>query len=316
MNIKDAKNYNSSFLYRQYNYAKVLTDAIMTAERIDKNGENFEDVLIVTKRRQTTSVLVDVLMSPNFILLKPNKQLPASMTVFCAKDLKGDGKLKVFIDVTNTLQYKDGFWTVKNADVFVANLVTAATHLIYYTNPARITNNSRLTISGTTCFTDLFCYVLDYLRVSGYQQNKERVKYLVALYYQCGILWKDLGESTRNTAMKIADIDKRHADIAEMFMKNEPEVVFKDIDSFVKFLCGAFKFNDLTTEAFVDKWVYLISGHFALEVFPAFSRLITDTYSGAYITKQKTIEKVLGANIIKYTTDLFEIIQSAKGAHK
>ena len=143
-NISDAKNYNSSFLYKQYNYDKVIMDAVMTADRIDKSLENFEDVLIATKRRQTTSVLVDVLQSDNIILLDPQKQLPLAFSVFAAKDVKKDQKLRVFIDTTNTLEVKNGFWVCKNVDSFVAQLVSAMAHLIYYADPSRIYTNSNL----------------------------------------------------------------------------------------------------------------------------------------------------------------------------
>lgn len=313
-NISDAKNYNSSFLYKQYNYDKVIMDAVMTADRIDKSLENFEDVLIATKRRQTTSVLVDVLQSDNIILLDPQKQLPLAFSVFAAKDVKKDQKLRVFIDTTNTLEVKNGFWVCKNVDSFVAQLVSAMAHLIYYADPSRIYTNSNLTLEGTWCFTDLFCYILDYLRVSGFAQNKERIRYIVALYYQCGILWKDLNESTRNVAMKVSGIDKRHADIAEMFLKGDPESAFVNIDAFVNTLAKSFNLAELTTEVVVEKWVFLLGSgvHFGLEIWPAFSRIITDAYAGVYLNRQKTIEKICAKHMVAYTTDLFTIGQAVK----
>lgn len=314
-NISDAKNYNSSYLYKMYDYPKVIMDAIMTAERVNKKEENFKDVIEVTKRRQTTSVLVNVLESDNIILIKPLKPLPLAFSIFCAKDVKVDGKLRVFIDVTKTIDQKDGFWVSTNIDVFVAQLISAMTHLIYYADPAKIYTNAKLTLHGTENYTKLFCYILDYLRVSGYRENQERIQYIVALYYQCGVLWKDLNENARNVAMKVSGIDKRHADIAEMFLKGEPEKCFTDIHTFLEALCVNFHLSDLTLETFVDKYVYLIgSGYqFGIEIFPAFARVITDTYSGKYLTRQKTVEKICGKGIVEFTTDIFEIGKTIAG---
>ena len=314
-NISDAKNYNSSYLYGNYEYSKLIGQAIMSAERINKNEENFEDVRIVTKRRQTTAVLINVLESPNVILLKPNSPLPAAFRVFVAKDNRVDNKVRVFIDISEIIELKDGFWVCKNADVFIAQLVAAMTHLIYYVDPSKIYTNAKLTLHGTENFVKLFGYIFDYLRISGYSENKERIQYIVALYYQCGVLWKDLNENARNVAMKVSGIDKRHADIAEMFLKGEPEKAFVDINAFIKALAVNFKLEGLTLEIFIDKWMYLYGAgyQFAVDIPPAYFKMITDTYSGMYLTKQRTLDKICGKGIIEITTDLFEIGKSIAG---
>ena len=310
-----AKNYNMSYLYNKVpGYSETLTTAIMTSERIDVNTEKFEPVVIDTKRRQTTSILVDVLKSPNIVFIMPTKSLPSAFNVFAAKDLKTDNKLKVFVDISLTITEKDGFYVPKKIDEFVAQLVDAMIFLIYYADPDRLITNARLVQDSTKAFVDLFCYVLDYLRVSGYSENKDRIMYLTAIYYQTSVLYKnEINDSIRSVAMKVSGLDKRHADIAEIFLTN-PETQILDIDKFIKFLAGAFKLNDLTTELVVDKWLYLFgSGYqFALEIAPAFFKLISDTYAGAYITRQKNIEKVLGKNIVTVEKDLFEIGQLVK----
>ena len=138
--------------------------------------------------------------------------------------------------------------------------------------------------------------------------------YLAAIYFQASVLYKnDINDATRAVAMKVSGLDKRQADIAEIFM-TEPEKQLLDIDRFIKFISKAFKLNDLTTELVVDKWLYLFgTGYqFSLEIAPAFFKLITDTYAGAYINRQKNIEKVLGKSIISVTKDIFEIGQSVK----
>lgn len=310
-----AKNYNMSYLYNSVDgYDAALTAAIMTAERIDVNTEKFEPVIIDTKRRQTTSVLVDVLKSNNIILINPEKSLPSAFNVFAAKDNKKDRKLKVFIDVSTTITEQDGFYVPKKIDAFVAQLVAAMIYLIYYADPDRMITNARLVQDSTSTFVNLFCYVLDYLRVSGFSENRDRIMYLTAIYFQTSVLYKnEINDSIRAVAMKVSGLDKRHADIAEIFL-TDPARQLIDIDHFVKFLAGAFRLNDLTTELIVDKWLYLFgTGYqFSLEIAPAFFRLITDTYAGAYINRQKNIEKVIGKDIVTVTKDIFDIGQSIK----
>lgn len=306
--IKSAKNYDAAYIYGLYNYQELLIKAINSGERINPKTEKFANVAFATKQRQTTSVLVDVMNSPNVVLLRNQKALPQAFSVFAAKDAKADNKIKAFIDVTDVITEKDGFYTAKNIDRFVSQLVAAMTYLIYYADPKRITSNQNLILHSTKAFTDCFCYVLDYLRVSGYKENKDKIRFLVATYYLVGMMWKDANESTMNVAMKVADIDKRHADIADMFL-TDPENQLKDINAFITFLAKSFKLNDLTTELFLDKYVYLFGTgtQFAVEIVPAFLKMITDAFSGSYIVRQNTLEKVLGKQIVEVTQDLFTI---------
>ena len=306
--ISNAKNYNAAYIYGKYNYAELLTKAIVEGERIDPKTEKFENVAFAVKQRQTTAVLVDVLKSQSIILIKLNKALPLAFSVFAAKDLRKDSKMKVFIDVTDIITEKDGFYTCKNIDRFVAMLVSAMTYRIYYADPKRITTNQSLVLHSTRAFTDMFCYILDYLRVSGFKENRERIRFLVATYYLVGMMWKDASTSTMNVAMKVAAIDKRQADIADMFL-TKPEEQLKDINAFINFLAKSFKLNDLTTEVFLDRGNYLFgsSVHFMWEIVPAFLKVITDAFSGAYLVRQNTIEKVIGKQIVEVTQDIFTI---------
>ena len=312
--LSNAKNYNTSYLFSKVpSYNDQMAQAIMSGERIDVNAEKFEQVALEVKHRQTTAVLVDVMRSKNVIIMRLDKPMPLAFNVFAAKDIKGDGKLKVFIDASSTIQERDGFWIPKNIDSFVAQLVSAMIYLIYYADTDRIVANTRLTLDSTKAFVDLFCYILDYLRVSGFAENKARIAYITALYYQCGIMWKDYNDSAKSVAMKISGLDKRQADIAEIFL-TEPEKAFVNINEYISFLAKAFKLNDVTTEVFIDKWIYCFgSGYqFATEICPAFLRMITDTYAGTYLTRQKNIEKVLGKNIVSVTTDIFDIGKAIK----
>lgn len=312
--LSNAKNYNTSYLFSKVpSYNDQMAKAIMDGERLDVNAEKFEQVALEVKHRQTTSVLVDVMKSKNIVILRLDKPMPLAFNVFAAKDIRTDGKLKVFIDASATIQERDGFWIPKSIDGFVAQLVDAMIYLIYYADTDRIVANTRLTMDSTKAFVDLFCYILDYLRISGFAENRDRIAYITALYYQCGIMWKDYNDSAKSVAMKISGLDKRQADIAEIFL-TEPEKAFVNINEYISFLAKAFKLNDVTTEVFIDKWIYCFgSGYqFATEICPAFLRMITDTYAGTYLTRQKNIEKVLGKNIVSVTTDIFDIGKAIK----
>ena len=307
-NISTAKNYNAAYIYNMYNYSDLIMKAITTGDRIDPNSAKFENVAFAVKQRQTTAVLLDVLKSPNVVLIHNPKALPLAFNVFAAKDLKTNSKMKAFIDVTDTITEKDGFYTAKNIDKFVAQLVSAMTYLIYYADPKRITTNQSLVLHSTQAFTDTFCYILDYLRISGFKENRDRIRFLIATYYLVGMMWKDASESTMNVAMKVAGIDKRRADIADMFL-TDPEEQLKNINTFITFLAKSFKLNDLTTELFLDKFVYLcgVGTQFATEIVPAFLKMITDAFSGSYIVRQNTLEKILGKQIVEVTQDIFTI---------
>lgn len=306
--ISNAKNYNNAYIYNLYNYKDLIMQALTQGERIDATSPKFENVLFAVKQRQTTSVLVDVLRSKNVVLIRLNKALPLAFNVFSAKDLSKDGKMRTFIDVTDTITEKDGFYTAKNIDRLVAQLVSAMTYHIYFADPKRITTNQNLVLHSTQAFTDLFCYVLDYLRISGFKENRDRVRFLIATYYLVGMMWKDANQSTMNIAMKVANIDKRKADICDMFL-TDPETQLKDIDNFIKFIAKSFKLNDLTTEVFLDRanFLYGVGTHFSWEIVPAFLKLITDAFSGSYIVRQNTIEKVIGKQIVEVTQDIFTI---------
>ena len=310
----NAKNYNLSYLYNKVpEYSKNMGDAILSYDRIDKTLANFEPVYMDVKRRQTMSVLINVLESDNVILLYSNKPLFSAFNVFAARDSKSGGKLKVFVDASTTLEFKDGFWYPKSIDKFIAQLVNATTYMIYYADPDRMVTNNRLLNDSTKAFVDLFLYILDYLRVSGFVENRDRIAYITSLYYLTSLCGKDINESSKAIAMKVSGLDRRHADIAEIFL-TDPATQLIDINSYITFIASAFKLNDLTTEVFVDKWIYLFGPgyQFALELLPSFIRMITDTYSGTYINRQKNIEKVIGKSIVYVFKDMSEIAYSAK----
>ena len=183
--MHSTKNHASSYIYSRAasNYDRHLIETMMTAKRINKHSEEFDQVVQEVKRRQISSTLLDVLMNKNVVLLMCNKPMPAAFSVCTAKDIKEDKQLKVFIDLTPVVEYKNGFYYPTNINALIAFLINAMTNLIYYTEPKRILSNSNLILYGTNSFVNMFCYVLDYLRLSGYTENPGKVAYLTAIYY-------------------------------------------------------------------------------------------------------------------------------------
>ena len=200
------KNFGDSYLYKLGNFEKALMQFMMSAEVIDKNHPSFDDIKYEVKKRAVTSSLPKVLMSDNIILLKGNVGLSRAFKVFAAKDIiSGDNKTKVFIDVTDIIKSTDGTYSIDNRtiDILISHLVNAMNTFIYWVKPERLLNNTSLIDSGTKAFSDMFTYVVDYLRIGSVDNVRERTKYISALYYQCGLLCKDLTDSVRIRARKI-----------------------------------------------------------------------------------------------------------------
>ena len=232
------KNFGDSYLYRAGNFEKNLMQFMMSAEIINKNHPSFDDIKYEVKRRQVTSSLMKILMSDNIILLKGNVGLSRAFKVFAAKDIiSGDNKVKVFIDVTDIIKSTDGTYSIdsRNVDILVSHLLSAMNTFIYYheRGNAKLTNNTSLIDAGTKAFSDMFTYVVDYLRIGSVDNVRERTKYISALYYQCGLLCKDFTDSVRIRARKLSGLSEREADIVETLMGPDP---FKDIDTFIKSL--------------------------------------------------------------------------------
>lgn len=309
MEIK-AKNFGDSFLYKTGGFENTLLTFMMNAEIINKDNPSFEDIMYEVKRRQVTSSLMKVLMSNNVILLKGNVGLSRAFKVFAAKDiLSRDKKTKVFIDVTGVIDSKDGEYSMqsRNADILVSHLLNAMNTLIYYSEPNRLVNNSSLVEAGTKAFADMFTYIIDYLRVGGVDNVRERTKYMAAMYYQTGLLLKEQTESTRARARKLAGLNQRECDIIETLMGPEP---FKDINTFIIALCKVLRIDgQLKLDIFIEKWMHQFGTgtQYGTELYPCFASMLTNAYVGSYINNQKTIEKVLGRSLVDFTNTLFKV---------
>lgn len=307
------KNLSDLYLYRKYPaYDKNLFGFVMNAERINPNSEEFEDILYDIKRRKTGDAIIKVLNSQNTVLgIQPGKALPKALKVFVAKDVKEDKtKEKVFIDLSDCVFMKNGSYQCNHIEWIIAYLINAMVSFIYAKAESKLTNNSSIVKDGGEAFVKLFSYIIDRIyKISTVQSLRKRVEYMAALYYQINLLGKDYSkyyDSIKATAMKISDIENKDAQIVDIMIE---ESDFLDIEHFINSLSRIFKFNDLSYSIVLDKWMQAFGTGtmFALEFFPAFSMMLTNTYVGGYIDQQLSIEKVTGQSMVKFVKTILEI---------
>lgn len=307
------KNLSDLYLYRKYPaYDKNLFGFVMNAERINPNSEEFEDILYDIKRRKTGDAIIKVLNSQNTVLgIQPGKALPKALKVFVAKDVKEDKtKEKVFIDLSDCVFMKNGSYQCNHIEWIIAYLINAMVSFIYAKSEAKLTNNSSIVKDGGEAFVKLFSYIIDRIyKISTVQSLRKRVEYMAALYYQINLLGKDYSkyyDSIKATAMRISDIENKDAQIVDIMIE---ESDFLDIEHFINSLSRIFKFNDLSYSIVLDKWMQAFGTGtmFALEFFPAFSMMLTNTYVGGYIDQQLSIEKVTGQSMVKFVKTILEI---------
>ena len=236
--------------------------------------------------------------------------LSRAFKVFAAKDIiSGDKKTKVFIDVTDIIKSTDGTYSIdsRNVDILVAHLLNAMNTFIYWVQPAKLLNNTSLVDTGTKAFSDMVTYVVDYLRIGSVDNVRERTRYMSALYYQCGLLLKDLTDSVRIRARKLSGLSEREADIVETLMGSEP---FTDINTFIISLSKVLRIEgELKLDNFIEKWAFVYGSgtQYGTELYTSFASIITNAYVGSYINNQKTIEKVLGKTLVEFTNALFKV---------
>lgn len=307
MNAVSVKNYEDTFLYGKNadKYEKNIFKFLMSSREISKSDNNFADLVYDVKRRQVTSNLVTVLNSPKTVLLLNETPLPKALKVFFSADLRSrDREQKVFIDVSEI--YNVDGTTCKNVDILIAHLVSAMQNMIYYKMPGSLFNNTTYLEAATSCFVDLFSYVLDYLRPSGYSAKKASIAYYIALYFQFSLMDKDPRSPTiTRIAQNISGLSAKDANILNAIID---DLDMKDIDTFVHFIAEFLKEEKLNTSVIVDKWLWLLGTgtQFALEMLPAFSTMLTNAYCGVYLNNQKNIEKN-AKDLVAYNRALFKV---------
>ena len=306
------KNYSNTYLYGKYpEYDKALFKFIMDGDIIDKDADNFKGIEYEVKRRQTIPALLKVMKSDVIVLMTSVKPLPRQFKVFCAKDLRGGSKkdLKVYIDCSEIFsKSKEGNWVCREIDQFISHLVSAMVNVIYYKDQKLLMNNASLTMTGATAFTALLTHIVDYVaKISSTPKNKAYCQYLCAKYYISNILGKDENTAgNANIARQISGLSEREADIVDMQLEEQS---FDNIKFFTETLSKVLRISKLTVDVIVERWMYLygVSSVFALELFPAFSEMMTNCYVGAYLNNQKTIEKIASNAMVEFTKNILKI---------
>lgn len=304
-----AKRISGTYLYGIGEYEKNLYTYLVHSTVLDKDSDDMENIKFDLKKTAPHTSLLKVFESPNVVFLNNTTPLPRALKVFAANDIKsGDKRLKIFIDMSDALSKDGGKLVVKPKDLdkVISYLSSALSYLIYYADPVRLINNASLTNYGTTCFAKLFAYVIDNLRIGAVDKVREKCLYLASVYYQLNILGKDFTDSIDSKAKSISKLSAREIEMIDVQLDNDS---FKDIFHFIKTVTKVIKADGLNLDNFIERWLWLFGPgtQFATELFPAFSTLLTNAYCGAYLNNQKTIEKILGRDMVDFSTCLFQI---------
>lgn len=306
------KGYADTFIYGKkdpsgYSAEAGLVEFIMKADRIDKNSEAFSRIDNDVKVRQTTAVLYRILMRDDVVLCIGKKELPASFKVFEARDIRSNGKTpKVFIDLTGIVKLDNGYFVCKEIDKLCAYLISAMIYLTYHHGYDRLVTNNTVIKSSAICFTKLFTGVFDNLRVTGYNENRMKISYIVAVYYLYNIMGKDLS-SAQKIATTLFSMNNKETNAYDYYYEEDKH--FVNIDTFITFLAEMFKLKGMTTDVFLNRWLYMYGKGtlYGPELLPAFLSVITNAYSGSYINQQKTIENMCGRDMVTLSTELLRI---------
>jgi len=310
-----SKTYASTYLYSKYNqYEKETVDFVMKADRIDQSLPEFDEIVYEVKRRNISPAIVKVLMSPNVILMSRLKPLSKAFKVFCAKDIKNDNSLRVFIDVSGIIKMDEAAGKYRcsrtDIDIFISYLVDAMTSFIYYSPKGtdRIVNNAKIRSVGAKGFADLFTHIVDYLcKITTIPAAKNKCLFMASLYYLSNILGSDPNsEATKTIARRVSGISERESEI--ILLQMNPNSM-QNIKFFVESVADVLHLNKLTLDTVVEKWMYVYGTGtvFALELLPSFASMLTDAYVGAYINNQKSIEKIAGQSMVEFTKTILQI---------
>lgn len=306
------KTFADTYIYQQTDvYEKKLLEYIMEAERIDKNSSGFENIKSRVKTRQVTSILYKILENDNVVLMHSFKPLPKAFRVTAMKDLKagsGDNHIKVFIDCSSIMTNTGGIWSTTDIDVFLSYLASAVVYYVYFRDRNKMIYNTELSRKGAGAFSILFTNIIDYLyKISQIDLNREKCIYMSIMYYMTNILGRGFtDDSVKSLAKKLSRLSDNQIN-SILLEFHEDDCI--NIKTFVDAVKNSLKIEGLTIDAFIEKWIFLYGTGtmFALEYLPAFSTMMTDTYVGAYINNQRTIENIVGKDMVDFSKALFRI---------
>ena len=308
-----AKTYSQTYLFSQYGeYEKKIYEFIINAERVDTTSAEFDDILYDIKRRKISDHLAKIITSKNVIVgINTNgKSLPKAFKVFVAADVKNDKDVKAFIDVTDCVVYKNGVYVCNKLDWLVSYIINAMTSYIYVKAENKLLGNATILKDGCEAWTRCFSYIIDRMyKISTVPQIKRRIDYLCAIYYQVAIMCKDFEkyeDSIKANAMRVSNIDNTEARAVDIMIEDND---FNNIDTFVNAIGRIIQLKDIKVGNIVSYWMNAFGPGtvFGLEYFPAFSAMMTNTYVGAYLDQQMTIEKVAGPAMVRFVKTILQI---------
>lgn len=314
-----SKTYSQTFLYNKFpDYDKNIFKFIMECERIDTKSQKFDEILYDIKRRRISDAISKILVSDKVVLgINKSRSLPKAFKVIVAKDIKQNpNQYKVFIDVTDCIFDKNGTYVCNHVEWVIAYLINAMTSFTYTLLENKLTGNASVLKDGGEAFVSCFSYIMDRIyKISTVRSLKYRVEYAAAIYYQVNILGKDFNknrDSILANAIRISNIDKQDSKLVDVMFEAKD---FVNINAFIEALASVFKFTDLNISIIVDRWMKAFGTGtvFALEYFPAFSAMLTDTYIGGYINQQLTIEKITANSMVKFSKTILQIGGSVVG---
>lgn len=301
------KTFNDSYLYSnkvaqnannpKSRNDKAIIDFIIKSHRVDKYNSAFRGVIEDIKRQPTSAVLLSVLMNDNVVLCIGESPLPRAFTVIDAYDSKSGGKPKVFVDVTGKIEFKDGYYVAKRNEIdkICALLLDAMVYLLYRYYPNNLMK-STIVLNATSCYVSMFAYILDYLRVIGYSQNKNKIAYIVALYFLKSHVGLELDDYTRSVAAKIAGATSAEAKAYDLYIESED--MFTNIGTFMPSLVNIFRLKGIDLATFVSRWMksFGTGTEYGIELFTSFTNLVLNAYTGSYIVQQRQIEVACGSD--------------------
>lgn len=307
-----SKLLSQTYLFSSFGkYEEKLFKAMMSYDRIDKDGTAFENILAEVTKRRTSENMIRALKSPNIVLLINGMPLDKALKVFAGVDNRSGytQKTKVFIDCSNIIALQEGKYVCSDINIFLAYLFNAMVMYSYYAAETKLVNNDQLTKLGTNAFAKLFTYIIDYIyKINSFSSTRYQCMYLSALYYQVNILGKEFDSpAVQRTARTISTVTDSQANI---IMIDVDEDIFLNIKTFVEALSKLLSIPKLGLDAVISQWMRVLGTGtvFALELFPAFSAMISDACTDAYLNNKTTIEKVVGANLMAdYYKKLIEI---------
>ena len=115
-----------------------------------------------------------------------------------------------------------------------------------------------------------------------------------------------MDNSLKSLCRRISGLSEREEEVLLYSIEDKD---FENIHTFINKLNEILKLSKLTLDTFVEKWLFLygVGTTYALELYPAFASLVTNVYIGCYINNQKTIEKVVGKDIVTFTVGVLSI---------